>query len=264
MWKIVLLFFRITVMLHCHEGSRSAKDMVESLVEIGPQVVDVFEADGHPEEVAADAGGFSLLVRDDAVREGRRRLNEGIHGAKGHGRGDEVKLLDDCRRRRRPAADAKGQDRPRAAHLPRHGALEVGEVDRADRRVRGQPARELDGVLLLRPHADGQRLQAPVEQVARQWVKHRAREHPHLAQLRRPSFVPASDHSAHDVAVAAEEFGGAVKHQSGAQCDRVLQHGRGEGRVDDQRHRDPHPLASHGHLLSHRGDVDQLERRVCG
>ena len=62
------------------------------------------------------------------------------------------------------------------------------------------------------------------------------------------------DHAAHHVAVSAEVLRGAVQHEGGAELGRTLQHGGGEGVVDE------HGDVARG--IRHLSQVEQLERRV--
>ena len=76
-----------------------------------------------------------------------------------------------------------------------------------------------------------------------------------LAQALDP-FTVGGDDAAHDVTVAAQVLGRAVQHEGRAVFGRSLQHGRGEGVVDEERH------VTRG--VGDRAQVDELERRVRG
>ena len=157
-----------------------------------------------------------------------------------------------------PALDAERQHRAGSAHLApdeteRVALGQAGPPHLAHVRLGGQPGDDLAGGLLLRAHPQRERRQPAVEQVG----PHRVEEGPgHRADAaqRLGPLLGARDHAAHGVTVTAEVLRRAVQHQRGSVVGGVLQHGRGEGVVDEHRH----VTGGRGD----RADVDELERRV--
>ncbi|GAA0582491.1 hypothetical protein GCM10010394_08940 [Streptomyces crystallinus] len=150
-------------------------------------------------------------------------LDEGVDAAEAHGGGDERDARDHGVR---VAVHLEGDHRPahrRVVH-PGHPGV-VGQAPGQLRRACG-----------CRPHPYRKRRQAPQQQIAGERVQDATGGEPHLPQLPRERVV-AGDHAAHDVTMAAQVLGGAVQHDLGAQFPWPLEHGRGEGVVDEQRHR---------------------------
>ena len=231
-------------------ASAGQRHAVERAREVEPQVVDVLEADAEAEQAVRDARRLPRGRVDEPVREPGRMLDQRVGRAQADGGRDEPYGL----HHDRGGLPAPGDlEREHGAGPSQLDAVGLGVEHALDGRMAGEQAGERLRSLLRGAHTEGQRRQAPVEQIRGQGVEQRPGEDPDLPQPTGPVRV-ARDRPGDDVAVASEELRRAVQRQRGAVPGRVLQDRGGEGVVDE-----------HGHVTCGRdggGDVDLAEGRV--
>ncbi len=151
----------------------------------------------------------------------------------------------------------------------------VGEPrphDPADRRVADQQLGHRRGVGAVAVHAHGQGLGPPLHQEAVHRAGHGADGVLEEGQPRGHRLVAGGHEAAHHVAVATEVLGGRVHGQVGAEGERLLQGGRGEGVVDGDEDVGPERPCRAGGGAGRRGagqrrnrfDVDDAQQGVGG
>ena len=130
---------------------------------------------------------------------------------------------------------------------------EPGPHDLDDRRVVDEDVDDRSRIRAVTVHSDAECLDAAQDEPAVEWPgdgSHGVLVEPQLLHKR---GIGGDERAADDVTVTAEVLRRAVNDDVGAQCDRLLQVGRGEGAVDDEQRarRMRHP--------GQRGDVGDVE-----
>ena len=124
----------------------------ERLVDVGEDVVDVFDADGEADEVGGDAGGPELVVGELAVGGAGGVQDAGARVGDVRHDGRELEAIHEARGGGAAALDAEGDDAAGAVGqvLPRQRvegvAFEAGVVDPGDARVLFEVFRDGEGV----------------------------------------------------------------------------------------------------------------------
>ena len=188
---------------------------------------------------------------------------ERLHPAQALGEGENLERLGETVGGLASALELEGDDGAETAHLAlgqfvlRVGG-EAGEVYARDRGVGGQVLGDGLGVGGVGAHAHGQGLDAAQGEPAIEGPEDGADGV--LVELEsRVKIVAIGDHgAAQDVGMAAEILGHAVDDDIGAQGQRLLQDGGGEGVIDDQEGADGLGDGGNG------GDIDQFQHRVGG
>ena len=166
-------------------------------------------------------------------------LDEGLGVAQGHSHRHQMQGVHQLCAGRAAALYLKGHHPAEIGHLSGSDvvplvALQSGGVDLLHHGVAVQEFGNGLGVGAVLLHPDLQRLQTPQDQKRAEGIHHGAghvlqAEHPHLAAEFGGAYHEACDH----VPVAVEVFRGGMHHHVGAQPQRILQSGRGEGVVAD-------------------------------
>src|SRR5581483_244300 len=195
----------------------------ERLFEVGPERVDILEPDAQAEKILGNAVAFPPVpgLHDgvDATEARRVRDQEG-GGLDPPGVTAHVE--------REEAAEA-AVERPRGERI----GTEARVTDAFDRRMGGEPARELERALGLAANAEVERLQAAEEEPGRVRRRDRPAQSAQLADAR--EIVPAARHerAEQDVVVPAEVLRRAVEDEVGAVLERSQEGRRRSGGVDD-------------------------------
>ncbi len=185
-------------------------------------------------------------------------LNERVGRAQTYGRRNEVYFAEHRGGRVESAGHVEADHRAGTTHLASDERLGItarqsGKVHAFYGRVHRQAFGDRDRAGLGRAHAHGQCLEPAMQQVRPHRVEHGPRENADLAKRAGPVVVGGDD-AGHHVAVAADVLGGAVQGKRGAERQGLLEHGSGEGRIDQHRHTP--------RLADHVRDVDQRERGI--
>src|SRR3954447_9164519 len=90
-------------------GSRPGSESGESALQIGDQIVAVFESDREPQKVGGDACLPLYFGRHAAVSHGRGRADQSRKSAQRRGQGDELQCSDEPVRRGLPAGQLEAQ-----------------------------------------------------------------------------------------------------------------------------------------------------------
>ena len=239
---------------------------VESLLEVGDDVLVIFETDAEADETRCNAGGLELILGIGRVGHGGGMLNESFGIAEGDGDGHELEGVDELCTGRTAALDLKRYHAAKVLHLlcsdivadMRHKA---GVVDLLDCGVSIEELGDLFCVEAVLLHADLKGLETTENEKCAERIHNGAghileTEHANLAN----ELGRADDKARYDIAVTVEVLGGGVHNDIGAELQRVLKIGGGKGVVAD----DLDVLAICMSDLGNGCNVGYLEVGVCG
>ena len=200
----------------------------QGLVEVTDQIVRVLEADGDPDEVLGDPEGHSLFLLDGGVRHKVRQLGQRLVAAKGLGQGDQLQAGEELPRLGELSLQVEGDH----AGVPVLLALdqlvlrvgrEAGVADRFDGGVGLEELADGERVALVLLHADLERLEGAVDEVAVEGRGHGADGVLQEADAVGEGVV-VEGHGAHDhVGVAVHVLGARVVRDVGAELQGSLQ-----------------------------------------
>ena len=210
-------------------ASCGSRHPVERGREVAPQVVDVLEPDTQAQQPVRDARSLPGGRVDEPMGEAGRVLDQRIRRAQADGGSDEPDGLHHGRGRFPPADDLEGEHGAGPTQLH---AVGLGVEHPFDGGMIGEQSRQHARPLLRLPHPEGERGQAAVQQVGREWMEQCARQDPDLAQPGGPVHV-TGDRTGHDVAVPPEELRRAVQRQRRAVPGGILEDRCGEGVVHE-------------------------------
>ena len=241
--------------------NRLSLKQIERTGEVVPQILHVLESDRQAQQAVTDPGRASCRGRHRRVAHRRRVADQALDAAERFGEREVTERLADLGETRGFGVQLEPEHRAEAALLtPRECVAgmvgEPGVVDAAHGRVGRQLDRQCFGVGLLPFDASDERAKPALGQPR---VVRRAGEteavglevDPFGEGLGRGDYR-AADH----VAVTVDQLRRRVDDQIGAQRDRLLQHRREEGVVDDEQ-----CLAVE--RCAYRRQIDQSQQRVA-
>ena len=119
--------------------------------ELVAQILDIFDADGQPDQPVADAEPLAIRRRHRRVRHDRRMLDQAFDAAERFGEREQLAALEHAARLAQAALDHDRDDAARTVHLPlRERVLRM--------RLQARIDHALDGRMLLQPLRERERV----------------------------------------------------------------------------------------------------------
>lgn len=141
------------------------------MLQIGDQIIHILQPDGKPNQSVGDAELLALLQRHRRVRHHRRQLGQAFVPAEAFREREHVQRLQEVARLLQPAADVERHDAAVPVRLPLGQLmLRVAWQARVQHPLhlwmRFEEPGNRQRVALVAFHAQGERFQAPVDQIA--------------------------------------------------------------------------------------------------
>src|SRR5215470_8541613 len=134
--------------------SEMRKTLIQRVLQLGDEIVDVFDADGEPHQAVADAEARAHVLRQRRMRHDRRMLDEALHAAQAFGERKELAALEKAARCREPASQ----------HRAHHAAIAVVHLLGGEQMLRMAREARIDHALdlgmLFQPGGDMHRVAA--------------------------------------------------------------------------------------------------------
>src|SRR5437868_2718054 len=144
----------------------SSPSLIESMLQLGDQVLDVLDADRKADQSIADAEARAHVLRQRRMRHDRRVLDQALDAAEALGQREELAALEEALGCRQPTLENRRNHATVAlVHLLRREqvlrmAREPGIDHALDLRMFCQPGGDVHGVAAMALHAQRQRLDA--------------------------------------------------------------------------------------------------------